>query len=291
MAINDSTGYSGPYLANGVTVAFPFTFAVMSGDDVSVMLRDADGVETVASEADYSVALTGTAPSAGTVTFDAAPADGLDVFVYLDPTFDQGTTFEDGSAWKAAPVNNVNDRAALRDQALRRDVRGSLRVSMGNSLDPVPSDRANKYLMFDADGQPALDDPDNFASPAQAAAEAAGTARDEAVGAVGAVKQVIDFALQVDAGLSSGAWYAEFFCVVDTTFTVFRSWIFAGSGTADLLINVDDANVYGPHTATTTPDSTVISLTVPAGSRVSIQLTNITGSPNGVAAQLVGLPS
>lgn len=156
MAVETTNAYSGPYATNGVTTTFPFTFSAMSADDVAVILRDADGVDTIATG--YSVSLTGAAPSPGSVIFDVAPADGLELLPYLDPEFTQETEFEDGSAWLARPVNNANDRAVLRDQVLKRDLERAILAPIGESGVTLPSiaGRVGKFLAFDASGLPTV---------------------------------------------------------------------------------------------------------------------------------------
>lgn len=139
MAVATTNAFSGPFTANGSTTIFPFTFTVLSGADVTVALRDADGVETPVSANDYAVTLTGDAPSAGAVTFDVAPATGNTVWLYLDPAFTQETEFVDGHPFIAGAVNNANDRAALRDQVLRRDVDRALLVPIGESGPQISS--------------------------------------------------------------------------------------------------------------------------------------------------------
>ena len=139
MAIGTENAFSGPYTANGVTTAFPFDFTVLADTQVAVMLIDADGAETTADPADYSVSLNGAAPTDGTVTFTVAPATGYQVVPLLDMPFTQETQFVDGSAWKAAPANNVNDRAALRDQVLKLGVDRSLKVPFGETTPAIAS--------------------------------------------------------------------------------------------------------------------------------------------------------
>lgn len=130
MSVGTVNGFDGPYLANGSTTAFPFTFTVQSGSDVSVLVRDGDGEEIATPS--YSVTLNGAAPTDGTVVFAAAPTSGYTVIPYLDPAFTQEVQFADGSAWLAAPVNDANDRSALRDQALRRDLDRAILVPLGS---------------------------------------------------------------------------------------------------------------------------------------------------------------
>lgn len=153
MAIGTENAFSGPYTANGVTTEFPFTFSVLAATQVAVTLIDADGAETTADPGDYTVDLNGTAPTDGTVIFATAPATGYEVVPLLDMPFTQETQFVDGSAWKASPANNVNDRAALRDQILKRETDRALKLSVGDTAAlPGAAARASKFLAFDADG-------------------------------------------------------------------------------------------------------------------------------------------
>lgn len=151
MAVSTTNGFDGPYLANGATTTFPFTFTAPSAGEVSVLLRASDGTETVATG--YTVTLG--SESGGSVVFAVAPASGVKVIPYLDPEFTQQVEFEDGSPWLAAPVNEGYDRSAARDQALKRDVGRALLSPIdeaGTSLPSVAS-RVGKFLAFDAAGK------------------------------------------------------------------------------------------------------------------------------------------
>lgn len=150
MAVSTTNGFDGPYLANGATTSFPFTFTAPSAAEVAVLLRAADGTETVATG--YTVTLS--SGSGGSVVFAAAPASGVKVIPCLDPEFTQQVEFEDGSPWLAAPVNEGYDRSAARDQVLKRDVGRALLSPIdeaGTALPPVAS-RVGKFLAFDAAG-------------------------------------------------------------------------------------------------------------------------------------------
>lgn len=173
MAVSTTNGFDGPYTANGVTTSFPFTFTAPSADEVSVLLRDADGVESEATG--YTVTLGGV--SGGTVVFATAPASGIEVIPYLDPAFTQEIAFEDGSAWRASPVNEQADRAVARDQALKRDVSRAITVPLDEDgfLIPSAAVRAEKALFFDAEGNPSPISVDDFAAPAAASAAEAET--------------------------------------------------------------------------------------------------------------------
>lgn len=156
MPIGTTNAYNGPYTANGATTTFPFTFKVLSTSQVSVILRT-NGVDTTVSSGSYTVTLSGSSPSSGSVVFNTAPASGS-VYVLLTPEFSQDIEFADGAAWIAKPVNDGYDQSALRDQALKRDLERTMLVPLGETVPtlPVAADRAGQYLAYDANGDPVM---------------------------------------------------------------------------------------------------------------------------------------
>ncbi|AOR77233.1 hypothetical protein [Novosphingobium resinovorum] len=128
MAVSTDNAFSGPYLANGVTVVFPFTFQAPSAAEVGVLVRNGIGVEV--DPGSYTVQQA--QDKRGNVVFDVAPADGLTVTPILEPSFTQDLQFQNGSAWLAEPVNEGYDRAAQRDQALKRDVDRAMKAPIGS---------------------------------------------------------------------------------------------------------------------------------------------------------------
>ncbi|PTR05690.1 MULTISPECIES: hypothetical protein [unclassified Novosphingobium] len=129
MAVSTTNAFDGPFIANGVATTFPFTFTALTDADVTVEI---DG----AAVSGYSVTIA--SGGGGSVIFDSAPTSG-EIYILLEPSFEQLTQFEDGSGWLASPVNRVNDRAALRDQRNRRDTDRALKVPMGESPPPMAS--------------------------------------------------------------------------------------------------------------------------------------------------------
>lgn len=175
MAVDTSEAISPPYTPNGVTTSFPFVnFTAASASEIAVAQLDEDGVETILSSSLYTVTLT---EGGGSVDFLTAPETGSGtIFVLLEPPFTQQTTFQTTEGWLAQTTNEINDRAARRAQALRREVRRAMRVPLGENGVVIPGieDRKGRYLMFDAvTGAAGLDTPENFAAPASAAAERA----------------------------------------------------------------------------------------------------------------------
>lgn len=160
MAVPTTNAFDGPYEANGVATTFPFSFTALSSGDVGVQI---DGVAATG----YSVTLSPV--SGGFVTFDSAPVTGT-IYIVLQPAFTQNTKYEDGAAWLAGPHNAALDRAALRDQALLREISQAIRFPLGDagfSLPPAEV-RAGCYLAFGPNGEPILVDGTSLApGPAQ----------------------------------------------------------------------------------------------------------------------------
>jgi hypothetical protein len=136
MAVETTVTYDGPLSANGVTVAFPFTFKAMAAEEIALAVYDADDLAVdVENLPDYTVTL---ADPGGTVTFDTAPANGLSIYILSSPAFTQEIEFENGSRWLAGPVNEANDRAAVRALANRRDIDRAVLLPPGDEGVELP---------------------------------------------------------------------------------------------------------------------------------------------------------
>lgn len=127
MAVSTTDTYSGPYVANGVTVEFPFTFKAVDTDDVGVFVRDASGNDSWFDPLAYSVSLS---TEGGRVTFFAPPASG-DVYVVSEPSFLQKVSFASGQAFLPAVVNEVNDRDVVRALYLLDAIRRAPKTPVG----------------------------------------------------------------------------------------------------------------------------------------------------------------
>ncbi|HEX7693012.1 MAG TPA: hypothetical protein VF409_00885, partial [Sphingomonas sp.] len=82
---------------------------------LTVILRDASS-DTMVSSSAYTVSLV---DNGGSVTFAVAPASGYSLYIVSNPSFEQTIQFSDGDRWSASPVNEANDRSAVRDLALK----------------------------------------------------------------------------------------------------------------------------------------------------------------------------
>lgn len=128
MTVETTQTFSGPLAANGITTAFPFSFKAMGADEVSVIAYNASG--GVVALPDHEVTLT---DSGGTVTFNTPPTAGWSIWISSNPDFTQEIAFENGSRWLAEPVNEANDRAAVRSIYLRDQAARSLKVKLGET--------------------------------------------------------------------------------------------------------------------------------------------------------------
>lgn len=130
MAVESTATTTGPLPADGATTVFDFTFQAASADEVGVAAYDADAV--LADLPSFTVTIT---ESGGSLIFESAPADGLSIYIYSEPDFRQQIEFGQGSRWLASPVNEANDRSALRDLYLKDRINRAPVVPIGGGVD------------------------------------------------------------------------------------------------------------------------------------------------------------
>lgn len=149
MTVSATHTFNGPYLGNGATTEFPFTFSAADADEVTVYV---DGVETAAG---FTVALTA-GSEGGTVTFSVAPAADAEIVIASNPDFSQTTSFEDAGAFLPSSHDRALDRAARRDIYLRGQVNRALKAPLGETPGELPTaaERAGKFFTWNADGNP-----------------------------------------------------------------------------------------------------------------------------------------
>ncbi len=151
MPVTVESGVSGPFIPNGVTTAFAFTFKADSSSEVIVV--DVDGAPL--STALYSVSLN--LSEGGTVTFSTAPllADFSQLFIVSNPAMTQASDFGNaGPSFNPASITRAFDRAAIRDLAIKADTDRTIKVPFGDVGATMPADRAGKFISFDGSGVP-----------------------------------------------------------------------------------------------------------------------------------------
>ena len=115
MTVPNTQTQSGPLFPNGATTAFPFTFKAASKSEVQFIRIEADGSETIISDALYSVSLTALPGVGGSINFFVAPAaSALQHYVRSNPSFLQNISFENEGAFLPEVVSEALDRAAIR---------------------------------------------------------------------------------------------------------------------------------------------------------------------------------
>lgn len=143
------------YNGDGVSVNFPVPWLFYANTDLLVIL----GGATQALGVLYNV--TGAGLGSGTVTFVTAPPIGVgNIQIILNDPLTQTANFVDGTAFPAATLNQVNDRAVQISSRLYDLITRSLRAPDGDAapamLLPSAANRANLALVFDGSGNPGL---------------------------------------------------------------------------------------------------------------------------------------
>jgi hypothetical protein len=127
MTVSTIAGYAGPYLPNGVTTAFPFTFNVGSAAEVQVFLDDAE----VSTGFTVTINTDQASNPGGTVTFASAP-EGTSLVIASDPDFTQEIAFTNSGPFLASAHDEVADQAARKAIALKRESDRAFKVPVGS---------------------------------------------------------------------------------------------------------------------------------------------------------------
>lgn len=295
------------YDGDGVTVAFPAPWRYLDVAHLLVERVAADGAETIlALGVDYA-ATAGPTDAGGTVTTTVAPAAGQKLRIRRVTPEAQQTQYPTTGSFPAASHELALDRLTMIGQEQTAAIARAPLVPPGETgpkLMGLPGAENNSVLAYEeaTDSWRPVGNANWIAwrDAARADIEEKGTEQVglvEAAGAnildaVAAVVQRIPFAIQWDTGLTDDAYYFEFFLPTTTTFSEWSAGIFLGTGSVDIRVNVNDVHVYGPRTVTSgVIDTDDPGLTIAKNSRVSIQLSNIVGTPKLVAGQLLGYPS
>lgn len=164
MTISSTTRRAGPFVGNGVTTSFPFTFKVFATSDVVVTLTTiATGVEsTLVETTNYTVALNAdqNANPGGSVTYNPAgvpmPATQELTLTSNVPQL-QTLDLTNGGGFFPAVISAALDRAVILIQQLALTISGCLRTAVSDTAPaalPTKATRALNFLAFDANGDP-----------------------------------------------------------------------------------------------------------------------------------------
>jgi hypothetical protein len=158
--------------------AIPFVFPVAASSDLVVKTRViATGVEATLTETtDYTVALTDSGASGGTVTLVDVLASTSQIHVIRKTSETQTLDLVEGGVFSANNIEAAYDKlarsAADHEDGLSRALRLPDTDPVVDTTLPSSVDRASKVLAFDSDGKPIAIDSAMFGTHTDLAAEA-----------------------------------------------------------------------------------------------------------------------
>ncbi len=139
------------YVANGTQTIFTYPFPIFASEDLKIYF---DGALQTSG---YDIADVGVT-TGGTVTFDTAPVSGVIITLERRLPFERLTDFLEGGDFSAASINSELDYLTAGLQQVERDLSPMLRYgdheTPGETLLPGRTQRANKALGFDGNGDP-----------------------------------------------------------------------------------------------------------------------------------------
>lgn len=165
-----TTGSRISYNGNGVTTAFSFPYFFFANADLVVSLVSAEGVET-AQVLSTHYTVTGAGDEAGgTVNMIVAPASGVRLVVYRDTAVTQETDYISGDAFPAETHERALDKLTVIAQENADELARAIKAPSG---DPTTLDmtlasaeaRANSFMYFDSNGEPAYAPAGTIGSP------------------------------------------------------------------------------------------------------------------------------
>lgn len=179
------------YAEDGVSTSFPVPFRYRDPAHVYAERVAADDTVTaLVAGVDYSLSAGDTA-SGGTLTVTAAAAAGVTLVIWRKTPLKSDGDYETTGAFQAQSHEDLLDEAAMRDQDQQLQLDRAPKVPRGESIATLPALAQRKgsllgaasaiaYAAYDADGNPTVDTPDNFAAAAAAEADRAQTEADRA---------------------------------------------------------------------------------------------------------------
>lgn len=216
MTVSSSTRRAGPFNGNDVTTAFPFTFKVFATSDVAVYLTDPDGVQTLLSSG-YTVTLNGDqdASPGGTVNYPTAGdplAPGYKLDLVGNVAYTQGTDITNTGRFLPDVIERAFDKVTILIQQLLEKFSRTITFPVGDTATsalPTASARANKAVVFDAEGNVGvsqdnyIDQLANVTAQASAAAGSAAAALGSENAAAGSAGEAADHEAQTLAYLQA----------------------------------------------------------------------------------------
>ena len=145
-------------VGTGATATYSYTFRINNATDLLVTTQNTAGVETaLVYPTDYSVSGVGSY-SGGSITLTAGNlASGYSISIRFKAQLFQQTDLRNQGSFLAETHEDVFDRLVRYDQQQQDELDRSLTLpetETGNMTLPTKTNRAQRYLSFDADGRP-----------------------------------------------------------------------------------------------------------------------------------------
>ncbi len=156
MTVSSSTSRVS-YNGNGSTTVFAYTFRVFDQDDLTVIIRSANGTETVKTiTTHYTVSGVGSA-GGGNVTMLTAPASGETITILREQDLIQELDIVPNDPFPASSVEDALDKLTFmvqqHEETLGRTIKASRTNTIsGSEFTISAADRANKVFAFDSSG-------------------------------------------------------------------------------------------------------------------------------------------
>ena len=158
-----TTNIKNSYSGNGSQTVFAYTFKILADADIQVIIRAANGTETVKSlTTHYTVSGAGSA-SGGNVTFTSGnvPTNTETVVIRRTTTKTQAVDLVENDPFTAETVEGAFDRSVMIGQEIDEEVGRSIKLSRTNTMTSTEftvdaTTRANKILAFDGNGEIAV---------------------------------------------------------------------------------------------------------------------------------------
>jgi chemotaxis protein histidine kinase CheA len=156
MTVSSSTNRVS-YAGNGSTTVFPYTYKIFDQDDLTVILRAANGTETVQTiTSQYTVSGVGNA-GGGNVTMLTAPASGTTLVILREQDLVQELDIVPNDPFPADSLEGALDKLTFmvqqHEETLGRTIKASRTNTIaGSEFTISAADRANKVFAFDGSG-------------------------------------------------------------------------------------------------------------------------------------------
>ena len=155
-----STTVKNSYSGDGSTTTFTYTFKIFQDSDIQVIIRSANGTETIKTLTTHYTVTGAGVSSGGTVVFTSGniPTSTQTVVLRRNIPQTQAIDYIANDPFPAESHEEGLDRATMAIQQIQEEVTRSLKLSKTNTMTSTEftvgaADRANKILAFDTNGE------------------------------------------------------------------------------------------------------------------------------------------